>query len=263
MSQNVSRSAGASKVECPTCYRSDFESQGGMMRHHAITHGEKLREVKVCPQCLEQFEVYGHDADRRVFCSRSCRATKGAMKTMDCLECGKEFSYYRGREDRMFCSKDCHSKSMQSERVRICCDYCGSSFEVLPSEVNSRKYCSEECFSQRQSERMLNLKPEESPAWMGGIHSSTVYEAVRDQLLSGADTWRRLRNDVVGESCRVCGETEKLEVHHVIPLLAGGMNGRWNLMTLCENCHRRVESHTRKVVRRPILEMVREEVGGL
>jgi 5-methylcytosine-specific restriction endonuclease McrA len=50
--------------------------------------------------------------------------------------------------------------------------------------------------------------------------------------------WRRIREQVLardGHACRLCGETQALEVHH--------LDGDWannalsNLVTLCEACH--------------------------
>jgi 5-methylcytosine-specific restriction endonuclease McrA len=41
-----------------------------------------------------------------------------------------------------------------------------------------------------------------------------------------------------GERCRQCGSTDKLEVHHVVPLAEGGAEfALSNLVTLCQECH--------------------------
>lgn len=40
-----------------------------------------------------------------------------------------------------------------------------------------------------------------------------------------------------------CGETEGLEVHHIIPMSEGGsIHGLDNLETLCSPCHHRAEA---------------------
>jgi 5-methylcytosine-specific restriction endonuclease McrA len=41
-----------------------------------------------------------------------------------------------------------------------------------------------------------------------------------------------------GERCRQCGSTDKLEVHHIVPLSEGGERyALSNLTTLCHDCH--------------------------
>ena len=47
--------------------------------------------------------------------------------------------------------------------------------------------------------------------------------------------WGRLRQQVLTEepTCRECGETEDLEVDHIVPTSRGGGDERENLQTLC------------------------------
>lgn len=40
-----------------------------------------------------------------------------------------------------------------------------------------------------------------------------------------------------GKTCAVCGSTENLELHHMIPLDMGGTNDAANLIILCKYCH--------------------------
>ena len=37
--------------------------------------------------------------------------------------------------------------------------------------------------------------------------------------------------------CATCGGTDDIELHHIIPLAAGGTNDYYNLVYLCHNCH--------------------------
>ena len=37
--------------------------------------------------------------------------------------------------------------------------------------------------------------------------------------------------------CCTCGEKKNIELHHIIPLIAGGTNDYYNLIYLCHNCH--------------------------
>ena len=40
-----------------------------------------------------------------------------------------------------------------------------------------------------------------------------------------------------GNQCRLCGSTNNLIVHHIIPRTRGGDNTLTNLITLCRKCH--------------------------
>lgn len=37
--------------------------------------------------------------------------------------------------------------------------------------------------------------------------------------------------------CATCGSKNEVELHHIIPLAAGGTNDYYNLISLCHNCH--------------------------
>lgn len=58
--------------------------------------------------------------------------------------------------------------------------------------------------------------------------------------------WETQRKKVKSDECRFCGMTEEehqeerespLEVHHVVPRRANGTHVRYNLITVCHNCH--------------------------
>lgn len=40
-----------------------------------------------------------------------------------------------------------------------------------------------------------------------------------------------------GGACVRCGDTERLEVDHIIPMVRGGTDDDWNLQTLCKSCN--------------------------
>jgi 5-methylcytosine-specific restriction endonuclease McrA len=75
--------------------------------------------------------------------------------------------------------------------------------------------------------------------------------------------WQRVRAAVRGrdgERCTSCGSARDLQVHHVVPLHAGGAEFELsNLTTLCAECHARIgggrgqrkttPSHPRPVLR--------------
>ncbi len=52
--------------------------------------------------------------------------------------------------------------------------------------------------------------------------------------------WNRVRLVVLARDkrrCRKCGKAGKLEVHHIVPLAAGGSNELSNLESRCITCH--------------------------
>lgn len=60
--------------------------------------------------------------------------------------------------------------------------------------------------------------------------------------------WERVRAVVLqrdGYACRNCGAGGALQVHHIVPLSAGGTNRWTNLTTLCRRCHRRLHPRMR------------------
>ena len=42
-----------------------------------------------------------------------------------------------------------------------------------------------------------------------------------------------------GGRCRHCGATERLKMHHIVPLARGGTDDPANLITLFHDCHER------------------------
>jgi 5-methylcytosine-specific restriction endonuclease McrA len=60
-----------------------------------------------------------------------------------------------------------------------------------------------------------------------------------------AKTWQVLRASVLNRDahvCQGCGATERLDVHHVIPLYRGGTNDPSNLISLCRECHAKIHT---------------------
>lgn len=49
------------------------------------------------------------------------------------------------------------------------------------------------------------------------------------------------------KQCAFCGNTEKLEEHHMIPLFMGGTNDDRNLIFLCHKCHLEVTKYQRRL----------------
>lgn len=52
---------------------------------------------------------------------------------------------------------------------------------------------------------------------------------------------RKIVYDRDGDSCRVCGSYQKLEIHHIVPRGLGRYHDYCNLILLCSVCHDAVE----------------------
>lgn len=101
----------------------------------------------------------------------------------------------------------------------------------------------------RNENGMTGVTGQDHPHWRGG---KSIYDAVKKQLRPSFAT---VKDDYRSEECYSCGESDcKLDVHHIIPILSGGTNGEWNMMTLCESCHSQVEWFTRDLVEPVLIE---------
>ena len=61
-----------------------------------------------------------------------------------CLNCNKEFEYYKSNSKGKFCSMQCYSKFLENKRHIIKCLTCGKEMKVAEWE-SDRKYCSRKC----------------------------------------------------------------------------------------------------------------------
>jgi hypothetical protein len=99
--------------------------------------------------------------------------------------------------------------------------------------------------SARDENGMRGRTGQDHPCWRGG---KSVYDAVKKQL--PGKSWRQKKveaKDRDDNTCQMCDATEcKLDSHHIVPIMAGGTNGFWNLITLCESCHSKCEMYTRQ-----------------
>jgi 5-methylcytosine-specific restriction protein A len=66
--------------------------------------------------------------------------------------------------------------------------------------------------------------------------------------------WQRARAEARkrdGERCQRCGSSERLQVHHIVPLAKGGDRyALLNLVTLCQPCHAEVGRGREDIVTR-------------
>lgn len=112
------------------------------------------------------------------------------------------------------------------KKITGVCRWCES---LLDSECKFDSFCSEEC--------KKNFRH-----WVEKEHAGI--RGKRPQY------WNVIRRFILERDkyqCQVCGSTEKLSVHHIIPLSEGGDSTATNLRVLCQGCHQR--AHGKRVVK--------------
>lgn len=51
------------------------------------------------------------------------------------------------------------------------------------------------------------------------------------------NNWQKLIVDFLGGECSQCGSKNNLRLHHVLPLVHGGLNEMSNIAVVCTKCH--------------------------
>lgn len=206
-----------SGVPCPTCERDDFDHQQAMRTHHVQAHGESIatREY-TCDWC--DGSVARRPCDVRgdhVFCDQSCQKAWESD-----VRAGAGGPNYRGG------------------RIEVECAWCDGTKRVWPNRDDGRNhYCSGECMAAYRSQ---HWRGPDHNSWRGGYRLRAAIVASHH-----GPTWERQRDRALerdDHACQMCETNDgKLDVHHIVPVVAGGMNGLWNLITLCPTCHGRAE----------------------
>lgn len=246
-------------MECPKC-GDTFDSEQGVKIHYGRSHEGSISGTEVnCYNCGDTFRVHDYRAngDERLHCSQECRAQTYSNKVkLTCEECGKEFERVESATEgveRHYCSTECKGDAY-NKRVTVECANCGDGIEKVRAEAmrNDKNYCGNECRHEHQ-------RGAAHPAYNGTQGLDT---ALRRDI--GGWKWKALRRKMRDENelvCEWCGDgpfedTRKIDLHHIVPLMAGGTNAKELLMFLCVGCHSRVESHTREILDYPIADMV-------
>lgn len=246
-------------LTCPKCGQS-CGGRHGLSQHHNAAHGETFKPLAACDSCGDlYYETHGNLANSpNTYCSDSCRSEglKGRTppnknrEVRNCDYCEAEYEV-TVNSDQRFCSHECFGKNrtkegafrgennpLYKEDLTLECEQCGCEYDVPPVHKDSR-FCSAEC----RHDWMRSRTGSDHPLHKGGYD---YYVAIRNGLSDvGWGTLRKRHND---DACEACGaETSPherdLSLHHIVPVLAGGTNGEYNFMTLCEPCHSRVETY--------------------
>jgi len=253
---------------CPTC-GGEYKSVKGMKQHHKRTHGNSLNIISIsCDYCNSSVEKDRADIkdSKRVFCSDECNSNWRSENLtgkshhnykqkviLSCEYCGGRFGVHEYRsKDARFCSEECFGKQKTSEQTsKISCDWCDTQYREQQSKIEREEhhFCSKACYGSWQS---INRTGQNHPNWTGGTN---LYEAIRENLSDRS--WSSIAELNRSDECYKCGESNTtLHEHHIIPVMFGGCNNSELLMTVCESCHRTIESYTMRKLNTNIMEMV-------
>ncbi len=198
------------------------------------------KTTRYCKFCKKPF--YGPKC--QVYCSPQCRQplvpwNKGqtgiaANRPRNginkiCMFCGQLFYVPLSLIGQNYCSAKCYLRGRWGESHKIDgkCIVCGIPF--VDYKGNNKICCSLRCSSKHRS---LLLQGSRSLLWRGGTTAPYHKE------------WREYRRQAHvrdNHKCVVCGSTDRLQVHHVIPYRYSHSHEISNLVTLCRSCHSRQE----------------------
>lgn len=70
-------------------------------------------------------------------------------------------------------------------------------------------------------------------------HRQAMRDKRTEEQKQRADLFNRRAKEGIKrpQVCAACGGEENIEIHHIIPLKAGGTNDYFNLVGLCHDCH--------------------------
>lgn len=228
--------------------------------------GDFMGYIKECVICEEEFET---SYESKIYCSNKCQKEKNLKKVFEsdkkkeiikCKFCNDSFE--KIHHGQKYCNKECRDnyyEEIYEKIVEVNCIKCGAEFKRKNSSVI--KYCSDECKDTEKPkiktesknkvdsdnlkelitfkvENMLNKAKNTQPvSCFGVIISEFISDGFTDKIKEDV----RNRDD---NECQICSDNEcKLEVHHILKRTLGGSNELDNLVTLCVNCHRAIETN--------------------
>lgn len=252
---------------CPKC-GSEHKTEQSLKIHYGRAHEGSIAGEKIeCHNCGDKFRVKPNRLERdsdRYFCSYECQGeTYSKKEKLTCEQCGDDFERVKSRVEGVenhYCSTECKGKSYR-DRIEVECASCGKQFERGRAfiERENRHYCGNEC-------RKEHMRGAAHPRYQGGDGVDT---AIRRML--GDDSWRvksaEMRDENPDAECKMCGADSSangraLHLHHIVPVMAGGVHSDELLMWLCHSCHHDVEEYTRSILEYPIVELVKQHGGS-
>lgn len=126
--------------------------------------------------------------------------------TKTCEFCDYDFTVPPSRSDSSYCSRECYSAS-QRKRVKIECENCGDTFDVIPSDKNRRRYCSKDCQYENMSGGSIDTKEgvQKKCNFCGDVFETK--ESLSDQQFCSRECFYEHRRQRETVTCDSCGGT--------------------------------------------------------
>lgn len=208
------------------------------------------RKPRTCKHCGAT-----HWNRNRKYCSDKCRDEVGPWnkgkngftvdsrktgKYKECKKCGNRIYIRKGSKYGFYCSMKCYlSDRWDGHTETRVCTVCNNKFDIRTGD--KRVTCSSEC---AKKWKRLSKLGEKSVLWRGGKTSPYNKE------------WRAVRAEALerdGRKCVLCGSTDRVQVHHIIPYRYSKSHDINNLTTLCRSCHSKEELKINKSSRDGLL----------
>lgn len=187
----------------------------GKMGKNAPKNKDKYTHEVICNNCGVSFNVSDHkyNNNKEFYCTKECYNNNILNKSEKniCKHCTKEFIVTTN--NKIFCNENCMKEYYIENHSKVLeCKYCGTKFNRrLGNILDNQKYtfCSKEC------ERFFRLNASSSIEANG-----STYIAFRDKLSKMSEylKWREEVLKKYNDRCAICGSTNEIEVHHIIPL---------------------------------------------
>lgn len=214
---------GNEKWVCKKCAHEIFEKP--KKNQVCKCKGRYIHYVKC--KCGSWFEDKQYS---KKYCSPECSGRKetGARVgkiEVRCDNCGTSFLRYSAnvRSGLHFCDIKCKHEYYKGQKKKAMCEYCGKEFEIYVSTLKtnaSGKYCSRECY-------WKSMEKEDKP--YKGFNKAKKENFSKPQM------------------CAICGTTEKIHIHHIIPNRISQDQSKENLIPLCQRHHPMIECLTREL----------------
>lgn len=186
-------------------------------------------KIVECPVCSQTRAVR---KDSTSTTCKSCAAKKSVLaalavirsktKLINCKSCGAGIP---ARLGHTYCSVDCRMADKKVDRV---CKCCGETFRAYKSALDGKtnasgNFCSRVCYEK----------------WMCN----------GDRVTGRGSQWSKIRLLALARHpfCALCGTSEGLQVHHIVPFRLTQDNSDGNLIPLCVKHHKVVESITHDI----------------
>lgn len=240
----------------PQCW-GEYQKENPVKRSNKIAKPKVKTNCRFCNKIIYRSKSSIRKWDRH-YCSVQCRIDDGwnqpdpsKKSIFTCKWCQKEFEEWAYRQPT-FCSNQCRSEygarqpkpnaRTPQNYLTMQCESCGEEYKIhkciIENPNRNTRFCSIECRAIAMSKERMG---ENNPNFVHGL--SHLYPGRGKNWQSQRK--RAIRRDK--RTCQVCKKTKNgLDVHHIIPYV--NFEDNWkeanklsNLITLCRQCHVKVE----------------------